>query len=49
MSIPLSRRIFLAGAMSAGIGGTALAQSADGYPSRTIQLIVPYPPGGAVD
>jgi tripartite-type tricarboxylate transporter receptor subunit TctC len=49
MSINLSRRIFLAGAMSAAIGRTALAQPADGYPSRTVQLIVPYPAGGAVD
>src|SRR3954462_5034634 len=27
----------------------ALAQSADKYPERQIRIIVPYPPGGAVD
>src|SRR5712672_1126160 len=29
-----------------GLAGTATAQS---YPSRTISLVVPYPPGGGVD
>lgn len=29
-----------------GIAGTAIAQS---YPSRTVTVVVPFPPGGAVD
>jgi tripartite-type tricarboxylate transporter receptor subunit TctC len=39
---------FLRFALAAGIccAGTAAAQS---YPSKSIRLIVPYPPGGAND
>lgn len=36
--------------ISATLGAaTAHAQSADTYPERTIQIIVPFPPGGSVD
>src|SRR3954471_18739211 len=30
-------------------GFTILAADAQGYPSRTVSVIVPYPPGGSVD
>src|SRR4029078_5599029 len=30
-------------------GLTGLAAAAQGYPSRTVSVIVPYPPGGSVD
>src|SRR4051794_32210574 len=30
-------------------GFTVLAADAQGYPSRTVSVIVPYPPGGSVD
>ena len=31
------------------LSGTAVAQTADGYPSRPIRMLVPYPPGGSTD
>lgn len=45
----MSRRAFLATAGAGAIGLSALAQSPGAYPNRQIQLIVPYPAGGAVD
>jgi tripartite-type tricarboxylate transporter receptor subunit TctC len=36
------------GAVAVGVCGSAYAQAQD-YPSRTITLVVPYPPGGGVD
>lgn len=41
------RRELLAGAAALGLARPALAQSA--FPTRTIRMIVPYPPGGATD
>ena len=31
------------------IGLTTAPVMADSYPSRTVSLVVPYPPGGSVD
>lgn len=42
----LTRRILVLGAMSAPLAGQALAQS---WPSGTIKIVVPFPPGGTVD
>jgi tripartite-type tricarboxylate transporter receptor subunit TctC len=42
-----SRAIFLAAAVLAAISTDALAQS--GYPSRTIKIVVPLPPGPVAD
>jgi tripartite-type tricarboxylate transporter receptor subunit TctC len=44
----LRRRLLVAALAAAALGtcGSAIAQ---GYPSRTITLVVPYPPGGGVN
>lgn len=42
----LSRRTALLGFASAGLPLRALAQA---FPSRTITIVVPYPPGGPID
>jgi tripartite-type tricarboxylate transporter receptor subunit TctC len=41
------RRTLVAGALLLALSGIAHAQ--DGYPSRPITLIVPFPPGGSAD
>ena len=52
--LPLSRRTSVAVSVAAiaaaatGVGFAPLAH-ADSYPARPVQLIVPFPPGGAVD
>jgi tripartite-type tricarboxylate transporter receptor subunit TctC len=42
----LDRRAVLAGLTALGVPSTARAQ---GFPSRTITIVVPYPPGGPID
>ena len=40
---------FVAIATACLLGGATAASSADAWPSRSIKLIVPFPPGGAAD
>jgi len=44
---PFSRRDSLAALLLAF--STPLAARADGYPAKTIRLVIPYPPGGGTD
>lgn len=48
MSQPINRRTASAGILAA-LASTALPVKASTYPSETIRLVVPYPPGGASD
>lgn len=44
--MPVTRRLFVLGAAAAPLMGKAQAQS---WPSGTIKIVVPFPPGGSVD
>jgi tripartite-type tricarboxylate transporter receptor subunit TctC len=46
--VPISRRSLLRGALAAALAAPRLARAAD-YPTRPVRVIVPYPPGGALD
>ena len=43
------RRIYLIGLAFACVGAMSAPAAAQNYPSRTVTVIVPYPPGGSVD
>ncbi len=45
----LSRRHFLVGASTVAAPAFIRAARADAYPNRVVRLVVPFPPGGAVD
>lgn len=45
----LTRRQWLAGSVGAALGSTGLLAHAQAYPSRAVELLVPYPPGASVD
>lgn len=51
MTVTLNRRRFIGNtcALSSSIALPALAQAPARYPNRPITLVVPFPPGGAVD
>lgn len=46
--IPINRRTVLAVLAACALAAPQV-QAADPYPSRPIQLVMPYPPGGAID
>lgn len=45
----MRRRTFLGGALSLGVAGGAGRAAAQGFPTRPLRLVVPYPAGGATD
>ena len=53
MPLPPSSRLRRAVLASLALGATALltpaAQAADPWPTKPIQLVIPYPPGGSAD
>jgi len=43
------RKLLMAAALAAAVVGICRTATAQDYPTRTITLVVPYPPGGGVD
>lgn len=48
-SLPLSRRRALQGLLASGATVAAPQLFAQAFPSRAVELVVPYPPGGSTD
>lgn len=47
--MPISRRGFVAGAAAIGLAVPARLQAQAAFPARPIQIVMPYPPGNAID
>ena len=49
--LPVDRRQALVALSAMAVGGVAQAQSrpADAFPTKPIQLVLPFPPGGSMD
>ncbi|GAO25873.1 tripartite tricarboxylate transporter substrate binding protein [Alicycliphilus denitrificans] len=45
----MRRKTFTRGLLGCAIAALALGAQAQGYPSKPVRLIVPFPPGGSVD
>jgi tripartite-type tricarboxylate transporter receptor subunit TctC len=43
------RKLLIAAALAAAVLGVAAPAEAQSYPTRTISIVVPFPPGGGVD
>jgi len=49
MRRPMRITTILAGALAMALAGAIAASAQDSYPSRTITVVVPFPPGGSSD
>jgi tripartite-type tricarboxylate transporter receptor subunit TctC len=47
--IAMNRRNLLASALAIAVLGVATTAMADTYPSKTITIVIPFPPGGTLD
>ena len=46
---PIDRRKVLLALSASVVAGSATAQARDAFPSKPIQLVLPFPPGGSMD
>jgi tripartite-type tricarboxylate transporter receptor subunit TctC len=45
----MKTRVFLKACLATGLAATAFGAAAQGYPSRPVKVIIPFPPGGTLD